>query len=112
MEPAATAETAVVLKSRAKSPDRPLLAETALRNPITGIAGCCARDASGHAAVAPPSSAMNSRRFTAQCLRASHERIAHLGVAGARCGAGGRIDTFQLLEACPLLLPDFCTAAK
>src|SRR5262249_7786954 len=26
------------------------------RNPITGIAGCCARAASGHAAAAPPSS--------------------------------------------------------
>ena len=32
------------------------------RNPITGIAGCCARAASGHAAAAPPSSVMNSRR--------------------------------------------------
>ena len=32
------------------------------RNPITGIAGFCARAASGHAA-APPSSVMNSRRF-------------------------------------------------
>jgi hypothetical protein len=31
------------------------------RKPITGIAGCCARAASGHAA-APPMSAMNSRR--------------------------------------------------
>ena len=39
-----------------------------LRNPITGIAGCCARAASGHAAAAPPSSVMNSRRFTARCL--------------------------------------------
>ena len=32
------------------------------RNPITGIAACCARAASGHAAAAPPSSVMNSRR--------------------------------------------------
>src|SRR6516225_966555 len=32
-------------------------------NPITGIAGCCARAASGHAAAAPPSSVMNSRRL-------------------------------------------------
>jgi hypothetical protein len=32
------------------------------RNPITGIAGCCARAASGHAA-APPSSVMNWRRL-------------------------------------------------
>ena len=38
-------------------------AEAPLRNPITGIAGCCARAASGHAAAAPPSSVMNSRRF-------------------------------------------------
>jgi hypothetical protein len=29
---------------------------------MTGIAGCCARAASGHAA-APPSSVMNSRRL-------------------------------------------------
>ena len=29
---------------------------------ITGIADCCARAASGHAAAAPPSSATNSRR--------------------------------------------------
>jgi hypothetical protein len=32
------------------------------RNPIIGIAGCCARAASGHAA-APPKSAINSRRL-------------------------------------------------
>jgi hypothetical protein len=31
--------------------------------PITGIAGCCARAASGHVA-APPTSVMNSRRFS------------------------------------------------
>jgi hypothetical protein len=29
------------------------------RNPITGIAGCCARAASGQAAAAPPSVAKN-----------------------------------------------------
>jgi hypothetical protein len=35
-----------------------------LRNPITGMAGCCARACSGHAAAAagPPSKMMNSRR--------------------------------------------------
>ena len=33
-----------------------------LSKPITGIAGCCARAASGHAAAAPPRSVMNSRR--------------------------------------------------
>jgi hypothetical protein len=30
---------------------------------ITGIAGCCALAASGHAAAAPPRSVMNSRRL-------------------------------------------------
>jgi hypothetical protein len=32
-------------------------------DPITGIAGCCARAASGHAAAELPRSAMNSRRL-------------------------------------------------
>jgi len=36
--------------------------DVGVRNPITGIADCCARAASGHAA-APPSSVMNSRRL-------------------------------------------------
>src|SRR6266567_8735574 len=41
-----------------------------LRNPTTGIAGCCARAASGHpAAAAPPRSVMNSRRFIRSPLR-------------------------------------------
>jgi hypothetical protein len=31
-----------------------------LRYPMTGIADCCARAASGHAAAAPQSSVMNS----------------------------------------------------
>jgi hypothetical protein len=35
--------------------------DTLLRNPITGIAVCCARAASGHNA-APPNSVMKSRR--------------------------------------------------
>jgi hypothetical protein len=33
-----------------------------LRNPITGIADCCARTVSGHATAAPPRTVMNSRR--------------------------------------------------
>ena len=41
-----------------------LLGDRVLRNPITGIAGCCARAASGHAA-AVPISVMNSRRLIA-----------------------------------------------
>jgi hypothetical protein len=39
-----------------------------LRNPITGIAGCCARAASGHTA-APPTSVMNSRRLNFAVIR-------------------------------------------
>jgi hypothetical protein len=38
------------------------LGDKLLRNPITGIASCCARAASGHAAAAPPSVAKNFRR--------------------------------------------------
>jgi len=37
--------------------------------PITGIAGCSARAASGHAAAVPPSSVMNSRRFIFAVIR-------------------------------------------
>ena len=59
--------------------------EKLLRNPITGIVGCCARAASGHAAAAPPSSVMNSRRFMAPLLR---PRAAHYHtVARERCCA-------------------------
>ena len=39
------------------------LADRLLRNPTVGMIGCCARAATGHAAAAPPSSVMNSRRF-------------------------------------------------
>ena len=43
------------------------------RRPITGIAGCCARAASGHAAVAPQRRLMNSRRrISAPKLRGQH----------------------------------------
>ena len=42
------------------------------RNPITGIAGCCARAASGQATAAPPNNVMNSRRLMRpRCLRAA-----------------------------------------
>jgi len=36
--------------------------DRALRNPISGAVGCCACDASGHAAAAPPNSVTGSRR--------------------------------------------------
>src|SRR5262249_49119969 len=45
-----------------------------LRNPITGIAACCARAMSGHAATAPPSAASNSRRPMVTVIRPSRAR--------------------------------------
>ena len=44
------------------------------RNPITGIAGGCARAASGHAAAAPPSAASNSRLPMVTVIRPSRAR--------------------------------------
>src|SRR6202048_5006816 len=47
--------------------------DRALRNPITGIAGCCARAPNGHVAAAPLRSVMNSRRrISAPKLRRPH----------------------------------------
>src|SRR5262245_27264905 len=40
--------------------------------------GCCAPATTGHAAAAPPSSVMNSRRFTSNFSRASKRKIALL----------------------------------
>ena len=55
-----------------------------LRSPITGIAGFCARAASGHAIAAPPSSDMNSRRSALLRAEAEHRaqrlRLRHAGV--------------------------------
>ena len=44
-----------------------------LRNPTTGVATCCARAATGHAATAPPRRLVNSRRrISAPKLRGQH----------------------------------------
>jgi hypothetical protein len=48
--------TGVLIGAAAES-----LADRLLRNPITGVAGCCARASSGHTA-APPRSEMKSRQ--------------------------------------------------
>jgi hypothetical protein len=45
------------------------MAKDALRKPITGIAGCCARAPSGQATAPLPKSVMNSRRFTQSTRR-------------------------------------------
>ncbi len=52
--------------------------------PITDIAGCCARAASGHVAAAPPSRVMNSRRL----MRAPRPRTRHR--TGEPSGLKGR----------------------
>src|SRR6266540_6275360 len=44
------------------------------RNPMTGIAACCALAASGHVAAAPPSSVMNWRRLMQAVIRPSSRR--------------------------------------
>src|SRR5262249_34975005 len=46
-----------------------------LSKPITGSAGCCARAANGHAAVAPPMSVMNSRRLMGRTPKARDHRL-------------------------------------
>src|SRR5262249_22201128 len=56
---------------------------------ITGIAGCCARAVSGHAA-APPRRVMNSRRFKPKPPVLPTERIAHLGTADCCIHPPGR----------------------
>jgi hypothetical protein len=51
------------------------------RNPTTGIAGCCARTASGHAAAAaPPSVVINSRLLMEQ----SHSKMSECGPSELR----------------------------
>jgi hypothetical protein len=58
-------------------------------NPITGIAGCCARAASGQTAAAAPSSVMNARLFTRSPRR--RERVASAASETERFD-GGQID--------------------
>src|SRR5262245_6620066 len=55
--------------------------EPAPSRPTTGIVGCCARAASGHATAAPPSSVMKSRRL-----------MASLSGRGSHCLMGGSVD--------------------
>src|SRR5262249_6603837 len=47
---------------------RPLAAGAPLRNPITGIAGCCVRAARGHAAAAPRSVTKRRRVAVGTCV--------------------------------------------
>ena len=77
--------------------------------PTTGIAGCCARAASGHAA-APPSSVMNSRRLMGlpPSFRTLKLSIALPGWAMGRPLEGDlALLTSILKRSCRRSLPDF-----
>src|SRR6516164_954859 len=71
--------------SRKATTDTLSLANLLLRNPIIGIAGCCARAASGHAAAAPPSAASNSRRPMVTVIRPSRARRVEGRIARLQC---------------------------
>ena len=80
-----------------------------LRNPITGIAGCCARAANGHAA-APPISVMNSRRRiswpgTARNIHIIGRRGLYIAAKQSRlCRLGVMRVGLSMRQECPLFL--------
>jgi hypothetical protein len=59
------------------------------KNLITGIAGCCPRAASGHAAAAPPSSVMNWRRLMQAVTSNPSGRKGWCSNDSTRWGPGG-----------------------
>jgi hypothetical protein len=89
-------------------PQRQWLRLSWWRNPITGIAGCCARAASGHAAVALPSVTINSRRWM-RIVRSRFQVASFrhsVGTRGHKNGNGRRgghqlAQQFQSLRAQP-----------
>ena len=58
-------------------------ADTPCSTPITGMTGCCARAATGHAA-APPSATSNSRRPMVTVIRPSRARCVNGTIARHR----------------------------
>ena len=72
-----------------------------VQEPTTGVARCCARAASGHVAVAPPTSVMNARRF----IGSPRGRPGDPESRWARSGASDREDSTPSLGA-----GDCCTA--
>jgi hypothetical protein len=71
---------------------------------------CCAHAASGHATAAPPSSVMNSRRFTTlylPCFRTkgiAHRGLLRCGISTPAMTAQGRSrprGRFRTIQVCP-----------
>lgn len=80
--------------------------DSAPRYPITGIAVCCARAASGHATVAPPRRVMKSRRLIlALMLRTGHRRNLTYSLEGVRlwrCPLWSKSRQKRIRLSCPL----------
>src|SRR6516165_7779406 len=81
-------------------------------NPIVRtLVGCCARAASGHAAVAPPTSVMNSRRLTSWSIKQrglpyhAIDCIVHHGKFWLPISALGQKRTLWWVEAMSALPP-------
>jgi hypothetical protein len=70
------------------------------RNPIAGIEGCCAHAEGGHAAAAPPSIAMNSRRLIDHLI-GSHQQL-----VGHSSAQAGLVVAFGLMHRSPALRCD------
>ncbi len=68
-----------------------------LIKPITGTAGCCARAACGHAAAAPPSSVMNSRRLIDRLVGAGEQHWRYVEAERTRRrNVDDEVDLFDL----------------
>src|SRR5262245_31402307 len=93
----------------------PELAVLALRNPITGIVGCCARATSGQA-TAPPSKLTKLRRLIClPGLRTRHRSGSDLhGERPRRCPLWVKSRHVQVQEAMSALPPkaDMCGATR
>src|SRR5262249_23770422 len=77
-----------------------------LRNPTTGIAGCCARALSGHATAAPPTAKMNSRRLMC-CTQAKARNLPHHWSMVTLCNTGNlagnvSVGSKAAVQGCPV----------
>src|SRR5262249_1016614 len=78
--------------------------DTGWKNPTTGIAGCCARAASGQTATPLPRSAINSRRLMGAYPKAKdHEPILARCIGQKACRRSVRLDAGIVNHLAPLL---------